>query len=244
MIEWRDEGLLLAARPFGESAAIVEVLTPSRGRHAGVVRGGASRRIAPILQPGAQLDVTWKARLEDHLGAFTVEPLRSRAAAAMADRLSLAGLGAVCALLSVTLAEREAHAALYTRTVQLLDLLGQRDLWPLAYLRWEQALLAELGYGLDLGTCAVTGASEGLIYISPRSGRAVSAAGAGEWADRMLPLPPVLAGQGEAENADIVAGLEVTGYFIENRLIRGQDGTALPAARSRLLAAIAREGGR
>ena len=243
MIEWRDEGLLLAARPHGESAAIVEVLTPSRGRHAGVVHGGASRRIAPTLQPGTQVQIVWKARLEDHLGTFTIEPVRSRAAVAMADRLALAGLGAVCALLTVTLAEREAHAPLYTRTVQLLDLLGNRDLWPLAYLRWEQALLAELGYALDLSTCAATGATEGLVYVSPRSGRAVSAAGAGEWADRMLPLPPVLAGQGEAGASDVVAGLEVTGYFIEHRLIRGQDGAGLPAARARLLAAIGREGG-
>ena len=242
MIEWRDEGILLGCRTLGETSVIAEVFTPAQGRHAGVVRGGVSRRIAPILQPGAQLSVAWKARLGEHLGAFTVEPVRSRAAVAMGDRLSLAGLAAVCALLSVTLPEREPHAPLYTRTEALLDLLGRADVWPLAYLRWEQALLEELGYGLDLSSCAATGATDGLVYVSPRSGRAVSAVGAGEWATRMLPLPPVLRGEGAAEASDIAAALGVTGHFIEHRLIRGQDARALPSARARLIEAIARGG--
>src|SRR6056297_2566464 len=116
MIEWRDQGALLSVRRHGESAAIVEVFTATHGRHAGVVRGGTSRRIAPILQPGAQLDVTWKARLDEHLGSFTVEPVRSRAAAVMGDRLALAGLNAVTALLLFCLPDREAHRRLYRRT--------------------------------------------------------------------------------------------------------------------------------
>jgi len=251
MIDWQDEGAVLAVRPHGEASAIVDVFTPGHGRHAGLVRGGTGRRLAGVLQPGAQVAVTWRARIEAHLGAFTVEPLRSRAAQAMGDRLSLAGLNAVVTLLLMTLPERDPHPPLYARTVALLDLLGQPDLWPLAYLQWELALLEELGFGLDLSVCAVTGATEGLDFVSPRSGRAVSRAGAGDWAGRMLPLSPVLRGAGAASGAAIAQGLGTTGFFIEHRLLgQGRTGgatgegagaaaPALPAARARLVALIA-----
>lgn len=240
MIDWRDEGAVLSVRPHGETAVIAEVFTAMHGRHAGVVRGGVSRRLAPVLQPGAQVAVVWKARLDAHLGSFTVEPLRSRAALVMDDRVALAGLNAVVGLLGTVLPERAAHPPLYDRTVALLDLLGHEDVWPLAYLRWELALLEEMGFALDLSRCAVTGAVENLVHVSPRSGRAVSAAAAGEWADRLLPLPPVLRGQGEAGDGDIVAALATTGWFIEHRLVRGAGGRPLPAARGRLLDALAR----
>lgn len=243
MIDWHDEAALLATRPFGETSVIIEVFSAAHGRHAGVVRGGTSRKVAPILQPGAQLSVVWKARLESHLGSFTVEPIRSRAAVAMGDRLALAGLNAVCSLLTMVLPEREAHARLYDRTIALLDLLGQSEVWPLAYLRWEQALLEEMGFGLDLSACAVRGVNEELIYVSPKSGRAVSREGAGEWADRMLPLPPVLAGKGDASNTEIVKALGTTGYFIEHRLIKSLGDNPLPGARARLVDAIARADG-
>ncbi|NVK06942.1 MAG: DNA repair protein RecO [Marivivens sp.] len=240
MIEWQDEGALLASRVHGETSMIIEVFTPSRGRHAGVVRGGASRKMAATLQPGSQVSVTWKARLEDHLGSFTIEPLRSRSAQVMSDRLALSGLGAVCALLCQSLPEREKHEALYERTVQLLDLLGQNDVWPLAYLHWEMSLLDELGYGLDLSACAVRGVNEDLSYISPKSGRAVSKEGAGEWANRLLPLVPVMKGEGEATGSEIARALGTTGYFIESRLFGTQTSREVPAARQRLIDAIAR----
>jgi DNA repair protein RecO (recombination protein O) len=238
-MEWRDQGILLSTRKHGESSAIVELFTESHGRHAGIVRGGTSRRIAPILQPGAQLDVTWRARLEDHLGAFTVEPVRSRAMA-MSDRLALAGLNAVTALLAFCLPEREAHLPLYRRSVALLDLLDRRDLWPLAYMRWELALLEEMGFGLDLRRCAVTGATEDLSFVSPRSGRAVSVAGAGDWADRLLPLPEVLRGLGAAEDVDVAEGLRVTGYFLANRLAPEIGDKPLPEARARFVERFSR----
>ena len=242
MIEWSDEGALLSARPLGESSMIIEVFTPQHGRHAGVVRGGTSRKIAPHLQPGAQLSVAWKARLNDHLGAFTVEPIRSRAAQSMSDRLALSGLNAVCALLSRVLPEREPHLPLYERTIALLDLLGQPEIWPLAYLRWEQALLEEMGFAMDLSACAVRGVNEDLAFVSPKSGRAVSREAAGDWADRLLPLPPVLAGKGDAGNAQIAIALGTTGYFIEHRLIKGLGDKPMPAARQRLIDAISRQG--
>jgi DNA repair protein RecO (recombination protein O) len=193
-----------------------------------------------VLQPGAQLDVTWRARLEDHIGSFTVEPLRSRAAAAMGDRLALAGLNAVTALLAFALPEREAHAALFTQTERLLDLLGQGELWPLAYLRWEVLLLEEMGYRLDLGACAVTGTTEDLVYVSPKSGRAVSRDAAGDWADRMLPLPDVLRGIGPAPDNEVAAGFVTTGYFLKAHLAQDLGTKPLPEARARFVETFTR----
>ncbi|MEL7117099.1 MAG: DNA repair protein RecO, partial [Pseudomonadota bacterium] len=148
-MEWQDHGTVLAARRHGESAAIVEVFTEAHGRHAGLVRGASSRKVAPSLQPGTQVSVTWRARLEDHLGSYTVEPVQSRAGI-MANRLDLAALNAISALLTFTLPEREPHPRLYHQTVTLLDLIGESEAWPLAYLHWELALLDEMGFGLDL----------------------------------------------------------------------------------------------
>lgn len=243
MIDWRDEGVILSVRPHGESAALIEVFTATHGRHAGLVRGGAGRKLAPVLQPGGQVEVVWKARIEDHLGTYTVEPIRSRAGLVMGDRIALAGLSAVTALLAMALPEREAHGALYDRTVALLDLLGQHEIWPLAYLHWEVALLAESGFALDLTTCAVTGAREGLAYVSPRTGRAVARDAAGEWESRLLPLPPVLRGEGDAGPDEIAAALEVTGYFLRNHVMRALGEGALAPARARLIEALVRGGG-
>lgn len=235
-MEWRDQGILLSARTHGESSAIIEVFTPARGRHAGVVRGGASRKLAPVLQPGAQLDLAWRARLEDHIGTFSAELIRSRAVASMSDRLSLAGLNAVTALLLFALPEREAHVRLYDTTETLLDLLGQPEIWPLAYMKWELALLDEMGFGLDLSGCAVMGAAANdLSYVSPRTGRAVSRAGAGEWADRLLPLPPCLLGHGPAPDTEIAQGLRLTGHFLHNRLAPELGHKPLPEARQRFV---------
>lgn len=240
MIDWRDEGILLSARKFGESSVIAEIFTAENGRCAGVVRGGASRKMAPLLQPGAQLQADWKARLSEHLGSYTVELIRSRSAQAMANRTALAGLNAVCALLAAALPEREAHPTLYKRTEQLLDLLDNQEVWPLAYVQWELALLSVLGFALDLTTCAVSGSADDLCYISPKSGRAVSRGAAGEWADRLLPLPSVLRGTGEADMPDILEALDVTGYFIREKLLSNLGDLKMPDARDRLLAAFAR----
>ena len=242
MIEWRDTAIILRLRKHGETSVIVDVLTATHGRAAGVVRGGTSRKMAPILQPGGQVDVVWKARLEEHLGALTVEPIRSRSAQVMGSRLALAGLNAVTGLLCFSLPDREAHTALFDRTSALLDLLGQDDLWPLAYLRWELALLEELGFALDLTRCAATGTTEGLSYVSPKTGRAVSEVGAGDWASRLLPLPPVLRGEGDAGDAEIAEALQVTGHFLSTHVAPSLGTKPLPEARARLLDLIARRG--
>ncbi|WP_298919354.1 DNA repair protein RecO [uncultured Roseobacter sp.] len=240
-MEWRDQGILLSSRRHGETSAIIEVFTPEHGRHAGVVRGGTSRKIAPILQAGAQLDLTWRARLEDHIGSFQVEPVRSRAAIAMNDRLTLAGLNSVTALLAFSLPEREPHRRLYHQSEQLLDLLEQRSLWPLAYLRWEVSLLEDMGYALALDRCAVTGRTEDLSYVSPKTGRAVSRDAAGEWATRLLPLPDVLRGLGDADDTEIANGLITTGYFLKEHLAKGLGNKPLPEARDRFVAAFKRQ---
>lgn len=239
-MEWRDTGILLAVRPHGESSAILDVLTPERGLHSGVVRGGASRKMAPVLQPGAQLDLMWRARLEEHLGSFSAELMRSRSAQVMGSRLALAGLNTVTALLRYALPEREVHLPLYRRTEALMDLLGQDDIWPLAYLKWELAFLEELGFGLDLTSCAVTGAEDGLAYVSPKTGRAVTAEGAGDWASKLLVLPRVLLGQGDAGDADVAAGLRLTGYFLAEHLAPELGTKPLPDARARFLSVFER----
>ncbi len=241
-MDWSDEGPILTVRKHGENSAIVEIFTKEHGRHAGVVRGASSRKIAPVLQPGTQVAVTWRARLEDHLGAFTVEPLKSRAAATMGGRLELAGLNAITALLSFSLPERESHPVLYDHTIAVLDLIGETETWPLAYLHWERALLEEMGFGLDLSQCAATGTTEGLIYVSPKTGRAVSEAGAGEWKDRLLPLSPALTNPGEWPANGLQDGLLTTGHFLANHLVPSLGDKPVPAARQRLVDLLARQG--
>ncbi|MCC6305831.1 MAG: DNA repair protein RecO [Rhodobacteraceae bacterium] len=243
-MEWRGEGILLAARRHGESAAIVEVFTEGQGRHAGVVPGGASRRMAPVLQPGAQLALHWRARLDAHIGTLAVEPLRARAAAVMADPPALAALAAACALLAFALPERAPHPGLYRATVALLDAVAGLPDWPRAYLAWELRLLEETGFGLDLASCAVTGERADLAFVSPKSGRAVSRAGAGAWAGRLLALPPCLAGVPPADRAELLDGLATTGHFLDRHLARSLGDRPLPAARARLLAALAAGPGR
>lgn len=242
-MEWREDGVLLAVRRHGENAAIIEIFTETHGRHAGVVRGGAGRRLGPVLQPGAQLDVAWRARLDDQLGTFAVEPLRGRAGALMADPLGLAGLASVCSVLAFALPERAAFPAFYRDSVTLLDLIPATHAWPLAYLRWEVALLATMGFALDLTRCAVTGARDGLTHVSPRTGRAVSAGGARGYEDRLLPLPPCLLGAGAAANTEIATALRVTGHFLLREIGPQRPGQPFPPARQRLLDRLARSAG-
>lgn len=239
-MEWRAEGILLAVRRHGESGAIIDVFTETHGRHAGIVRGGASRKLAPVLQPGTQLEATWRARLEEHLGTFSVEPVKSRAHL-MADRKTLAGLNALAALLAFALPEREVHGALYRQTLTVLEMMEDGPYWPLAYLRWELSLLEELGFGLDLETCAVSGAREGLTFISPKSGRAVAKGSAGQWADKLLPLSPALVGQGDGSPQDIRDGLRVTGHFLQTWLAPSLGNKPVPAARQRFLDIVSRQ---
>ncbi|MCV6594438.1 MAG: DNA repair protein RecO [Silicimonas sp.] len=234
-MDWREEGILLSRRKYGETAAIIDVLTRDHGRHAGIVRAGASRKLAPVLEPGNQVDVAWRARLEDHLGSYNVELVTGRAAMLMGDRLTLAGLNAMTALLIFALPEREAHPNIYDGTLTVLEMMATSPHWPLAYLRWELALLEELGFGLDLTTCAATGATDNLAYVSPKSGRAVSEAGAGRWKTRLLPLTPAMVGAGTGDLEEITEGLRTTGHFLTTRLAPSFGNKPIPPARTRLI---------
>ncbi len=230
-MEWRDEGIILTVRRHGETAAIVDVFTALHGRHAGVVRGGGSRRMAPLLQPGAQVAVEWHARLSEHLGAYRVEPIRSRAAALMADGDALAALGSVCALLTGCIAERAPHPDLYAATVSLLDLIGVAPDWPGAYVAWEMMILSDLGFPLDLSSCAVTGTTDDLGFVSPRTGRAVSRAAAAPYLDKLLPLPDL----GSGAPAAVADGLSLTGHFLMQWVAPAFGLSQLPDSRTLLV---------
>ncbi len=183
----------------------------------GVVKGGSSRKFAPILQVGAQLDLTWRARLQDHLGSFKVELVRARTVHAMSDRILAAGLTSVSTILSRVLPERQAYDNFYRTTEDLLDLLNQPVIWPMAYLRWELELLTVLGYGLDLSKCAVSGSTENLCYVSPRTGRAISEQAAGKWVPKLLHLPSIIL-EGSGNSDSIIDGLKLTGYFLTKKV--------------------------
>jgi DNA repair protein RecO (recombination protein O) len=237
-MEWTDEALVLGAARHGESAAIVELLTRSHGRHKGLVRGGAAPRMRGVVQPGNRVAVTWRGRLAEHLGTATVELIDANAASVLADPERLLALAALCAVASSALPEREAHPDVFLGSLPVIGLLRDESAtlhgMAAALVHWELGVLGALGYGLDLASCAVTGQTGGLAYVSPRTGRAVSREGAGDYADRLLPLPAFVAERTEATSADLVAGFELTGYFLERDvLVPGR--TRLPPARGRFI---------
>ena len=226
-MEWTDDALVLSARPHGEAAAIVALLTREHGRHLGLVPGGASARRRATLEPGTAVRAKWRARLAEHLGTWTLEAGRQTGALLMDDRSRLAALVSACAVLEAVLPERLPVPAVHSGTTALFESLDG-PAWAAAYVRWEVGILAELGFGLDLSSCAATGAADDLAFVSPRTGRAVSRIGAAGYEDRLLPLPGFLLGTGPADVGAIRDGLRLTGHFLER-----QAGTALPPARVR-----------
>jgi len=236
-MDWSSEGFVLSVRKHGESSAIVNILTPDKGRHAGLVRGGAGRRMRPVLQPGNYVKVEWRSRLAEHLGYFTIEPMDAWAAHLMANRESLAGLNSLCAMALETLPEREAHPRVFEAFRVVVENLDNEEIWPALYIRWEAGLLSAMGYGMDLSKCAATGEAEDLSHVSPRSGRAVSAKAAEPYLDKMLSLPGFLLGEQGVSAKDIMDGLSLTGYFLETRLQWGINRT-LPDARAQMIARL------
>ena len=235
-MDWTDEGIVLSARRHGESAAIAHLLTRDHGRHAGLVRGGWGKRGRAQLQPGNAVHARWRARLSEHLGAFTLEPIRAAAARLFNEPLRLAALASACAMADAALPERERHPAVHDALVELLAALAQdAPGWAQTYVRWEMRLLADLGFGLDLKTCAATGTETDLAFVSPRTGRAVSDAAAGPWRERLLPLPGFLAETGpkSSEIDSIAQGLALTAHFLERHVFQPH-GRPMPAARRRL----------
>ena len=236
-MEWRDRGILLATKPFGETSLIIDVFTPDHGKSSGVVRGGQSKKLRPFLQIGAQLDLTWKARLEEHLGSFQVELIRSRTANVINNRLLLAGMLSSASLINKFLPIGQVYKEFYESSENLFDLLQFPDIWTLGYFKWELEFMETLGFGLDLKKCAVTGSTEDLKFISPKSGRAVSQAAAGEWSSKLLPFPVAESGQVNSFN-DILDGLKVTQFFLEKKVLASFGMSTLPKARSRFITSL------
>lgn len=233
-MQWTDEGVILSVRPHGETAAVAEIFTREHGRHLGLVHGGRSGRLRPVLQIGNHVEAVWKARLAEHLGQVRVELRCGYAAEAMEDVLALAGLSSMCALARL-LPERDPHPSLFEVTLFVLGFLDDAAVWPALMVRWELALLDELGFGLDLSSCVATGTKEDLVYVSPKSGRAVSAEAGEPYQDKLLRLPTFLvkSRQGTIMPQDVIAGLTLTGHFLETRVLipRGEE---MPEASMRL----------
>jgi DNA repair protein RecO (recombination protein O) len=238
-MEWRDEGLIIGLKKHGETSVILETMTAAHGRHLGLVRGGRSKRWQPLLQPGNSVDLVWRARLDEHLGLYAIEVTKPRAGALMARALALHGLNHLAALLRL-IAERDPHPALYHSAVLIADTLGETDTAPAALVRFELAILAELGFGLDLSRCAASGGTADLIFVSPKSGRAVSRDSGAPYRDRLLPLPSFLrdSSQGAAPAA-IIEGFRLTGYFLE-RDVFSPRGLKMPDARQAYLAELSK----
>lgn len=230
-MEWTDQGIVLSVRRHGEGAAIVSLFTPEHGRCSGLVRGGAGKALRGVLMPGNRVQARWRARLADQLGTFVCEPVSADAAGLLVDKCRLACLSSACAVAEAGFAERESHPVAYRGFLGLLGALARPgDGWAADYVRWEVGVLAELGYGLELGHCAATGRNDQLIYVSPKSGQAVSASAGEPYRDRLLPLPGFVAGgEGASSPADIAAGLRLTGYFLARHVF-----TMMPPARIRL----------
>ncbi len=236
-MDWRDEGLIIGARRHGETSVILELMTRARGRHLGLVRGGRSSALRPVLQPGNRVVATWRARLEDHLGVFAVEPVAARAARYLDRGVALHGVATLCALLRL-LPERDPHEELFDMADAIAaGLAGPAGAAPLMA-RFELALLVALGFGLDLDACALTGAREDLAYVSPKSGRAVSRAAGAPWRERLLPYPNFLQdNDADALATEVAAAFRLTGYFLTRDVLVPR-GAAQPTARAMYIAAL------
>ncbi|WBU64499.1 DNA repair protein RecO [Paracoccus aerodenitrificans] len=236
-MEWRGEGTVIGRRPHGENAVVLDLLSLDAGRVSGLVPGGAGRSKSAMLQPGSRVSALWRARLEYQLGTFSVEPLQARPGI-LNSALALDGMNATAALLRFALPERDPHPSLVLASEALWDAMDSAEDWSEAYARWELMLLDEMGFGIDLSRCAVTGAQSGLSYVSPASGRAVTAEGAGEYAPRLLRLPQMFGGP--PSNDDLVHALRLSGHFLHTRLAAAHISRPLPAARERLVARLTR----
>lgn len=239
-MEWTDDGIVLGLRPFGENGAILEALTREHGRHLGLVRGAMSKRIKGALEPGNTVKLHWRGRLDQQLGGYVVELAAARAAQFFDDALKLAGLMSACAVCATLLPEREVHARVYDALEALLASITEHasPMWAEDYVRFELMLLEDLGFGLDLGQCAVTGTEDNLRFVSPKTGRAVSEGAAEPYRDRLLRLPRFLTPADGASGAnDLVDGLALTGFFFERVAL--EHSATLPSARARFAERLA-----
>ena len=238
-MEWTDQGIVLGVRRHGEAHALLELMTAAHGRHLGLVRGGASHKLRPVLQPGNGVRATWRARLDEHLGSYAIEGTELRAERLMSSASASYGIQTLAALLRL-LPERDPHEEIYRALLAIADHLDEPGVASALIVRFELALLGELGFGLDLSGCAAGEENSELAYVSPKSGRAVSEKAGAPWRERLLPLPAFLRGEARHSAAEIAAGFNLTGYFLARRVFEPR-GLAMPEARAALIAALARE---
>jgi DNA repair protein RecO (recombination protein O) len=232
MLEWQDSGIILSVRGHGDTGGVVSILTREHGRTMGYVYGATSTKTRGVLEPGNLVSIDWKAKSHDQLGTFTLELEKSIAADVMDDAAKLTAMQSACVLADKTMPEREKHTGMYEGTKALMASFAT-DIWAPTYIYWELGLLRELGFGLDLSKCAATGAVDNLIYVSPKSGCAVSAAAGEIYKEKLLALPPFLRGEGGFEESDILNGLKLTGHFLLHRVF-SQSNSNLPESRLRL----------
>ncbi|HVT54633.1 MAG TPA: DNA repair protein RecO [Xanthobacteraceae bacterium] len=237
-MEWTDEGIVLGVRRHGEAHTLAELMTARHGRHLGLVRGGISSKLRPILQPGNGVRAVWRARLDQHLGAFTIEGTHFRADRLMLSATASYGIQTIAALVRL-LPERDPHRDIYDALVEIADQLHEPDTAAALIVRFELMLLAELGFGLDLSECAGNGTSEELVYVSPKSGRAISREAGEPWKDQLLALPAFLLQDCGHSAADITAGFTLTGFFLARHVFEPR-GIEMPEARAALIATVAR----
>lgn len=240
-MEWRDEGIIIGARRHGETSLILEAMTAAHGRHLGLVRGGRGRRMQPLLQPGNRVELLWRARLDEHLGIFQVEPLELNAARLFDSAVAVFGLQTLAAHLRL-LPERDPHRTLYDTLELIIGHLGDPVSAAELLIRFELLVLDELGFGLDLSQCAATGVRDDLAYVSPKTGRAVSRQAGSQWQDRLLALPAFL-GKGAGSRgspAEIDQAFRLTGYFFGRHVYEAR-GIEPPEARASFLSALGRQ---
>lgn len=241
-MEWSDEGIVLGVRRHGEANTIVELLTRTHGRHLGLVRGGAGARLRPLLQPGNTVAATWRARLDEHLGYYAIDGIRLRAATVLGSSHAVFGVTHLASLARL-LPERDPHEDIYEMFEAILDDFDDIGAAAVHVVRFELAMLAELGFGLDLTSCAATGVTQDLIYVSPKSGNAVSRQAGEPWQDRLLRLPPFLRVDGLTEGcseSELRDGFALTGLFLARHVLEPR-GQRLSDARDGFIAAVARK---
>jgi len=238
-MQWTDEGIVLGVKRHGEASGILELMTRDHGRHLGLVRGAFGSRMKPVLQPGNTVSATWRARLDEHLGNYTIEAMNLRAAGYFSSPHAIYGVSHLAALMRL-LPERDPHESLHVALDTLLERLDDPVRTAPMLVRFELQLLAELGFGLDLAQCAATGVSAELDYVSPKSGRAVSRSAGAPYADRMLRLPAFLRDD-EALPAgrDLADGFALTGFFLARHVLEPR-GLTLTDERAHFIAALAR----
>jgi len=240
-MEWRDEGLITGLKKYGETSVILETMTKMHGRHLGLVKGGRSKRMHAMLQPGNQIEIVWRARLDEHLGTFAVEATVLRAARLLANPEALHALNLITSLLRL-MPERDPHPNLYRAASLIADELDTSEHVPAMLVRFEMIILAELGFGLDLDTCAATGGHDDLIYVSPKSGRAVSREAGAPYHNKLLALPAFLRDDHQAikpPSCDIRAGFKLTEYFLMRDLFAPR-GLPMPEAHHAYVAEISK----